>query len=478
MGRQPLRPLVLTALALALVVPVLLTGGFIVRGYIRASFHREEEIRSARALAFTSLRLQLDEETGMRGFEATHDRLYLEPYYNARRALPQTLASMHAAVGALGLVDAATAARDQIVANAAWERNVAQPLIARSAVVPEVVQRRGKMLIDRYRLDNQTIQDALLHREARIDAETQTSIDRIQGFGLLTVLILGLVGLGFGLQQVRTARRLAMHEREAVEMRSAFEAEKRIADTLQEAFVLKALPALSGVTFSATYVPATDEANVGGDWYDGVQLSRDRVLFVIGDVAGHGLDAAVAMNQARQELISAAAFDPDPGELLVRVNAELLRQHTRMVTVACGYADLRTFEFAYATAGHPPPLLVEPGRAPRMLQFGGLPLAVLDGATYRTLRVQTVPGAVLVLYTDGAIEHSRDVLAGESLLLETVGRAVAGGVTDIAGAVRDAIFKDRPVADDVAIMTVAFAPVDPGDPRAAGTTTGLRRTIS
>lgn len=478
MGRRPMRPLVVTAFALALVIPVLLAGGFVVRGYVRTSFHREEQIRQARALAFTSLRLQLDEETGVRGYAATHDRLYLEPYENARGALPGTLASLRAEVDALALADASDAVRDQVVANAAWERTVAQPLVARAVVAPDALQRSGKTLIDRYRDDNQTIQDAIVAREKRIDAETQTSIDRIQGFGLLTVLILALLGLGFGLQQTRTARRLELHEREAAELRSAFEAEKRVADTLQEAFVLKTLPALSGVTFSATYVPATDEANVGGDWYDCVQLSRDRVLFVIGDVAGHGLDAAVAMNHARQELISAAVFDAEPGELLVRVNAELLRQRARMVTAACGYADVHSFEFAYATAGHPPPLLVEPGRPPRPLQFGGLPLAVLEGATYRTLRVQTVPGAVLVLYTDGVIEHSRDVLAGESALLDAVARAVASGVPDIAATVRDAIFKDRRVADDVAIMTVAFSPVDAGDARSAGTTTGLRRTIA
>jgi CHASE3 domain sensor protein len=482
MDRQSTRPLVVTAIALALVIPVLIAGGFLVRGYVRAAFQSDDQARSARALTFMSLRMQVDEESGVRGFAATHDRAFLEPYHNAHAALPGVLVRLTVALDALHLPDGQAAVRDAAKTNALWERDVAVPLMTEHANGSGLLQRRGKVLVDRYRLDNQSIQTSIVNRERRLDADTETAIDRIGLLVLGAVVSLAALGLGFGIYQTRTARRLVLNEREAGELRSAFEAEKRVADTLQEAFLLKSLPALAGVTFSAIYVPATDEANVGGDWYDCVQLSRDRVLFAIGDVAGHGLDAAVAMNNARQELISAAVFDAEPGELLVRVNTELLRQRARMVTVACGYADARSFEFTYATAGHPPPLLVEPGRPPRLLECGGLPLAVIEGATYRSVRIQSVPGAVLVLYTDGALEHSRDVLAGEKILLEAVGRAIASGVQDIAGSVRDRIFKDRRVADDVAIMTVAFSGLGTdeaeraADARAAGTRIGARRT--
>lgn len=452
-----MRPLIVTAIALALVIPVLIAGGFLVRGYVRASFQSEDQARSARALTFMVLRMQVDEESGVRGFAATHDRLMLEPYRNGVVTLPATFARLLPALQALGLADAASAAKDAQATNALWQRTVADPLIAERAKDTYAVERRGKELVDRYRLDVQAAQDSIVNRESRIDADTQTAIDRIGLLVVGAVVALSALGLGFGLYQTRTARRLVLQERQAAELRSAFEAEKRVADTLQEAFVLKSLPSLAGVTFSATYVPATDEANVGGDWYDCVRLSRDRVLFVIGDVAGHGLDAAVSMNNARQELISAAVFDAEPGELLGRVNAELLRQRARMVTAACGYADARTFEFTYATAGHPPPLLVEPGRAPRMLRYGGLPLAVIAGAAYRSHRIQSVPGAVLVLYTDGALEHSRNVLTGEAELIEAVNRAITSGARDIAGTIRDLIFRHRSVGDDVAIMTVAFA---------------------
>jgi serine phosphatase RsbU (regulator of sigma subunit) len=478
------RPLLVTVIVLALVIPILLAGGLLVRGYVRASFQNEEQARSARALTFMTLRLQIDEETGVRGFAATHDRLFLLPYQDASAALPGTLGRLVPSLKALGLDDAVVAAKDAQATNALWQRTVAAPLIAERATDAHAVERHGKELVDRYRLDVQRVQTSIVNRENQLDADTQTAIDRIGLLVVGAVVVLVALGIAFGIYQTRVARRVVVHERESAELRAAFDAEKRIADTLQEAFVLKSLPSIAGVSFSATYVPATDEANVGGDRYDCIQLSRDRVMFVIGDVAGHGLDAAVAMNNARQELVSAAVFDAEPGELLVRVNAELLRQRARMVTVACGYADARTFEFTYATAGHPPPLLVEPGRAPRLLQCGGLPLAAIESATYRSFRIQSVPGAVLVLYTDGALEHSRDVLAGETILLEAVSHAIASGVHDIAGSVRDGIFKERRVGDDVAIMTVAFSGLGAaGDglaagSREAGTHIVPRRTIA
>ncbi len=216
---------------------------------------------------------------------------------------------------------------------------------------------------------------------------------------------------------------------------------------------------------------------MGADWYDAISLPKSRLLFAIGDVAGHGLDAAVTMSHARQALISAALLDSDPADVLRRVNGELLRERAAMVTAVVGYADPETFEFVYSTAGHPPPLLIEPNRPPRMLRYGSLPLGVVPTATFRTNRIQTVPGATLVLYTDGAIEHSRDVLAGERLLIEAAAAAAKSAGDDVAAAIHRAIFEGRPGADDVAILTIclsaeieanATAPVERSNANAAG----------
>jgi serine phosphatase RsbU (regulator of sigma subunit) len=142
--------------------------------------------------------------------------------------------------------------------------------------------------------------------------------------------------------------------------------------------------------------------------------------------------------------------------VLTRANTTLLVQNTRMVTAVCGYIDPSTFALAYAGAGHPPPVLVELGRPARLLQTGGLPLAVMNSVTYYSHRLNVAPGSLLVLYTDGAVEHSRDPLEGEAILLEAAAYAMDVPAAVRAETIHDRIFTSRTVGDDVAIMTVAF----------------------
>jgi len=464
------RPTIAAAVVLALIVPIVIAAGLLVRGYTRAAFQNEQDATAMRAVAFNALRYQLDEETGVRGYAATRDRTYLEPYDTGRALLPATLRRLREDARRLQLDAAAARIDDARRTSERWNATVARPLLAHRAGAP-ALQLRGKALMDAYRDDMEVVQEAIDARKRQLDAATEAAIDRLNLFvALVASAVVGL-GIVFGVQQFRLAAVLAAKQREAAELTAAYQTEKRLAERLQDAFVQRPLPVLPAVSFSATYVPATEESKVGGDWYDGVELARERVMFVIGDVAGHGLEAAVAMNRARQALVSAAVVDPDPAQLLARVNAELLDQRARMVTAVCGYADARTFEFVYATAGHPPPVLVEPGRPPRMLECGGLPLAVVEEAQYRSHTVQTVPGAMLVLYTDGAVEHSRDVIAGEQTLLAAVSAAIDGNTPNPAAAIHSAIFDSRSVGDDVAIMTVSFMPGAGASGEPAGTAT-------
>jgi serine phosphatase RsbU (regulator of sigma subunit) len=139
------------------------------------------------------------------------------------------------------------------------------------------------------------------------------------------------------------------------------------------------------------------------------------------------------------------------------VARELYADKAPLVTAVAGFADSNTYEFVYATAGHPPPLLIEPGRAPRMLECGSLPLGAMPENEYRTFRIQSVPGAMLVLYTDGAIEHSRDVIAGEEILLAAAAEAAKQSTTDTATFIHNTVFNGRAIGDDVAILTIGFA---------------------
>jgi len=450
---------------LVLVVPILLGGGHLVSRVLRESFANSDARRAARTLNFTLLKDQLDEETGVRGFTSIADPEFLDPYAAARRDFPGKVSQLRGRLSLLAIPGAEALLDDAAGVNGQWLAQVAAPLLA-DPHTPEarVVQFRGKALIDRFRRDSERLDSALVAREQGDNRRLQSAIDNVSTLVFVAVsFVVLLAAVAAGAQSRLTARleaarrRAEAEARANLELRTAFETEKRIADTLQDAFAQRPLPVVPTLVFSAAYIPATDETRVGGDWYDAVELGKGRVLFSLGDVEGHGIEAAVNMSRARQALISAALIDADPAAVLRRVNG-YLQSAGRMATAVAGYADAVSYEFVYATAGHPPPLLLLPGRRPALLDCGGLPLGVLEDCVYRTRRVQAVPGAVLVLYTDGAVEHSRDVLEGEALLVQAARRALENNVTDLAASIRTEIFGGRQVGDDVAILTIGFAP--------------------
>ncbi len=447
-------PIVAFAILLVVAMAIFGVASASVSSLISRSFATEAQIRTARLLAAQALALQLDEETGIRGWAATGSRSLLAPYREALPVLPSTFDRLGALLTKLE-VERGAALADARDINARWLQLVATPVLG-GPHGNEAIQRYGKQLIDRYRLDIASIEDGLTLVENKTDATTRGAIEQNTLLTIVALLALGITGIIVGAVQMRSIHEISQREAESTKLRAAYDAERRVSDALQEAFLQKPLPTLLGVAFSATYIPAREERKVGGDWYEGVELADGRVMFAIGDVAGHGLEAAVSMNRARQAIVSAALVHADPAKMLGRVNDELVADRGRMVTAVCGVADAGKFSFTYATAGHPPPILVEPGRAPRILPIGGVPLGVLPSREYRSHSIQTVPGATLVLYTDGAVEFARDPIEGERVLLEAVRLAVENGSPEPAGAIRDHIFGFREAEDDVAILTIGF----------------------
>jgi CHASE3 domain sensor protein len=463
-GSERRRALILAAIYALLVIALLIGAGFYVRTLIARSFQTAADLGTTRALAYSTLKYMLDEETGVRGFAATHDPLFLQPYREALQPFASTARELKTSLAEFNDPNANAAADDLVGMNAQYLHTVATPLLGDRGNNTNALERRGKGLVDRFRADVAAIDGVLTQRETVVINDVRSSIDRI---GLLTggaIAIVLLISLLYAVQQAALASRIERERVRAAEsrgeadvLRAAYTTEKRIADTLQEAFVQRPLPTHPTFRFSATYVPASEEAKVGGDWYDALELPGNRVLFAIGDVTGHGIEAAVTMNRVRQALISSALLDPMPAALLKRVGNELYREKTPLVTAVAGFADASTYEFFYATAGHPPPLLLEPGRAPRMLDCGSLPLGAMADNDYQTFRIQSVPGATLILYTDGAIEHSRDVIEGENILIAAAAEAARLVPLDPASFIHNAVFEGREIGDDVAILTIGFA---------------------
>ena len=458
------RAVVPTAVVALVLIAVFLAAGLYTHRYAALAADATRHVYDVRSLTSDALKLQLDEEVGIRGLAATGDRTLLQPFAAAKAPLEHDFSELRVALAGLDLPEARAALDRAATENHTWLRQVAEPTLLHPHRGAASVQRYGKKLVDAFRADIARVDALLTERATQLSQRLTSAIDRITVLVVGVVIALSVAALAYTVQQVRAARRVAEGERLADQERAqratlqaAYDAEKRIADSLQTAFSQRPLPALEALRFSASYVPATEETKLGGDWYDVIALPGNKVLFTIGDVTGHGIDAAVTMNRARQSFVTGALFDLEPSSVLERVNNEMAAREDRLVTAIAGVADAGTFEFVYAIAGHPPPVLLEPGRRPRFLDCGSLPLGGFPNTKYAGKRVQSVPGATLVLYTDGAVEHSRNVVEGEELLLSAVATSADHPEVDPATWIHQAIFQGRAVGDDVAILTVGFS---------------------
>jgi len=232
--------------------------------------------------------------------------------------------------------------------------------------------------------------------------------------------------------------------------------EHRVAETLQRAFLPRFLPEVPGLRFGSVYRPNTAEANVGGDWYDAFELPGGAIAISLGDVAGHGLEAAVTMGRVRETFRAAATVDVGrPDLVLQRANrALMLSEPGVLVTALFGVIDPATLRFTYATAGHPAPMFARVGEPVRSLAGGGLPLGY-DGDMLSPVHdLLLEPGDFLAVYTDGLVEATHDYDEGERRLAEAVRIEASSGGRDTAESIVSAVLGDEPL-DDVALLTIA-----------------------
>ncbi|GAC1311327.1 MAG: hypothetical protein NVSMB19_25740 [Vulcanimicrobiaceae bacterium] len=432
--------------ALALVAAIVVAFSFgvgAIKGTLRDAFATERAIGEAHRYADLAIRLQLDEETAVRGYVGSGRRIFLEPYRRATREFDPTLDALEVALVRTHLADERTFVAQARATNRRWLTLVAGPLLAdRRRPDAQFLGVRGKTLFDRYLAAIGHVDRALVARAAVETTAAALAVSRVGFLGVLAVVLVALV-LAFSL---RTQSRLG---RELLD-------ERRVAAAMQRGLLQSSLPKLASLAFDASYVPAGREALVGGDWYDVHVLAGERVMFSIGDVAGHGVDAAIVMSRAREAIVALGFHATDPADVLARVNDVLLLQNSQLATAIFGYVDSRTRTVTYASAGHPPPLLASPGAQPYFLPYGGSPLAMLRDQTFTNQRFVAPPGSALILYTDGFTERTRDMLEGERVLIAAAAEAAHAGFTDYATRIHRRIFGDAAPNDDAAIVTIAF----------------------
>ncbi|HEX8054241.1 MAG TPA: GAF domain-containing SpoIIE family protein phosphatase [Thermoleophilaceae bacterium] len=326
--------------------------------------------------------------------------------------------------------------------------------------------RPGEGFVGRVAAERRPIVLEQVHEADVIPPLRGSGMESLMGVPLIVEgRVTGVMPLGsytrraFTPEEVRLTQLVADRMAIAIEHARLYEREHRIAETLQRSLLPHVVPSVAGVTVATRYLPAKAEAKVGGDWFDVVELSGGGMAFSIGDVAGHGIEAAALMGQLRNSLRLAALEGEDAGRAMASVDRLLQSQRLREDSIATAVVarlngDGLTLEMA--SAGHPPPLIVRPDGSVSFIDHPrSVPLGVPAPGGRETGSCTLEPGSLVLLYTDGLVERR-----GESIsdgLDQLAAAAAAAGHEPEAACdhVIEAMLGGEGPADDVALLAVA-----------------------
>ena len=252
------------------------------------------------------------------------------------------------------------------------------------------------------------------------------------------------------------ARELVARAAVCIDNARHYTRERATALELQAGLLPRQIPDVPGLELACRYVPAQTAAQIGGDWFDVIALPRGRCALTVGDVTGHDIRAAAVMGQLRTATHTLATLDLTPSQALTRLDQITTDLTDAETSATCIYAvhDPATADWDIARAGHPPPALARPGRAPAFLDLPpGLPLGagVADGEHYQASRVHIPRHSTLVLYTDGLIEDpAADMGTGMARLARTVQTTTTLPVSQACDTLLAALAPSP--ADDIAVL--------------------------
>ncbi len=240
----------------------------------------------------------------------------------------------------------------------------------------------------------------------------------------------------------------------AVERAETFERERNIASTLQKASLPTIIPKSKGLQFDAVYLPAGQQAEVGGDWYDAIELDDGSVVISVGDVTGRGIQAAAIMSKVRHAMGMVPLHEVDPAKILDSAEWFLRKRYPEaIVTAFVAIVNPERSSMRFANAGHLPPFLRRHGRL-LALEQAGLPLGLryLE-ASAESRRIELREADLLVLFTDGLVEWNRNWDEGERALERVLSSRAVVATGAPAKLIARSCLPARPY-DDVAILAV------------------------
>ncbi len=247
---------------------------------------------------------------------------------------------------------------------------------------------------------------------------------------------------------------------ETTAAKERIESELKVAHDIQMSLLPKLFPPFPERKEFDIYAMLEPAREVGGDLYDFFLLGEDRLFFLVGDVSGKGIPAALFMAVTKTLLKRMAEKCIDPSLVLTQVNQELCRDNESMmfVTLFCGLLNFKTGELLFSNAGHNPPLVIRSGQKPEWLKVPeGFVLGAMEDAVYRIERIFLDLGDRILLYTDGVTEamDREKAFYSEKRLMSAVERAKSASV----GALIQEVFRSvkeftegESLSDDVTLL--------------------------
>lgn len=267
----------------------------------------------------------------------------------------------------------------------------------------------------------------------------------------------------FDEREIRLLTSIGLHAAVTVRNASLYTRELSIAESLQRNLISEAPDECRGLKFASRYIPALDEARVGGDFYDVTELPNGKVGVVLADVSGKGLGAAIHLAACKYMLKSLMYMHPDnPARVLGELNDAINYYYNLsfFVTVFCGVIDPATGMLRYANAGHPPALLIsENGKLHTWLSCTGTPVGSGHTCHYELCDAKIGKSDLVLLYTDGVTDAT---IGGEMLGVEGLQKMIFEAGVNSASSLVEYIraqlgsSRNASVRDDIAMLAVSF----------------------
>ncbi len=398
-------------LAVALLVSV--AGSWVTYTNLRGAFDQHVAVEQAKDALSQLFQLQLDQETGLRGFVSTGQSVFLEPYEAAEPQYKSLFTQLERYVNQTNVQGASAPLLDLRRQHFLWKTQVAQPLI-KNPNDPNAVRllENGKIIMDRSRGDYRELAGVL---DTRFDRSFEESFVLLKREGALTAALIALFGLAAIVADAYRSRSQA-----------ALKRERGVTDTLQRAF-LSGWDMLPHLRVGTAYLSSTRDAAVGGDLFDVHRLDEHRAMLLVADISGKGLSAAVETAQVKYSVRTLTEVEGDPAVVLERFNTTFMRsapEPDAFVSVFVGVLDDRDLTLEYASAGHGS-AFVRAGGQVSALPVTGPVIGLVDGQQYTKGHVTLAVGDLIVLATDGLTE-ARDkagVMLGEDQAIAWIARA-------------------------------------------------------